>query len=162
MQFAPATRPASFVLTTIIAELIAIGFGDAWEGVSQSCDAGDTWRSRLAPGYPGDTNAVPIPAEFAADPRLAAIPGMAIFNFIAGYRDSNVGVLAIQHWLEVNKEDADHYEPGRQTYIADEGTSGRFLDKPDMIAVMDPPGKHHHSGHRDGKHGTWRQRRDHA
>lgn len=120
-----------------------IGFGDAWQGVSQSCDAGDTWLSRLAPGYPGDLNphAVPLPAEFAADPRLAAIPGMAIFNFIAGYRDTNVGVLAIQHWLEVNKEDADYYEPGRQTYIADEGTSGRFLDKPDMIAVLDPPGK---------------------
>jgi len=118
-----------------------IGFGDAWEGVSQSCDAGDTWRSRLAPGYPGDLNAVQIPAEFAADPRLAAIPGMAIFNFIAGYRDSNVGVLAIQHWLEVNKEDADHYEPGKVTYFADEGTSGRFLDKPDMLAVLDPPSK---------------------
>ena len=88
-----------------------IGFGDAWQGVSQSCDAGDTWLSRLAPGYPGDLNpnAVPLPAEFAADPRLAAIPGMAIFNFIAGYRDTNVGVLAIQHWLEVYKEDADYY-----------------------------------------------------
>ena len=118
-----------------------IGFGDSWQGVSQSCDAGDTWRSRLAPGYPGDFDAEMIPAEFAADPRLAAIPGMAIFNFIAGYRDSNVGVLAIQHWLEVNKEDSDHYEPGRQTYFADEGTSGRFLDKPDMLAVLDPPGK---------------------
>ena len=117
-----------------------IGFGDAWQGVSQSCDAGDTWLSRLAPGYPGDTNAVPIPAEFAADPRLAAIPGMAIFNFIAGFRDSNVGVLAIQHWLEVNKEDADYYEPGRVSYFADTGTSGRFLDKPDMLAVLDPPG----------------------
>jgi len=115
-----------------------IGFGDAWEGVSQSCDAGDTWLSRLAPGYPGDLNAVPIPAEFAADPRLAAIPGMTIFNFIAGYRDSNVGVLAIQHWLEVNKEDADYYEPGKVTFFADEGTSGRFLDKPDMLAVLDP------------------------
>jgi uncharacterized protein YjbI with pentapeptide repeats len=119
-----------------------IGFGDAWEGVSQSCDAGDTWLSRLAPGHPlYEPAAYRIPAQFAADPRLAAIPGMAIFNFIAGYRDTNVGVLAIQHWLEVNKEDADYYEPGRQTYIADEGTSGRFLDKPEMIAVLDPPGK---------------------
>jgi uncharacterized protein YjbI with pentapeptide repeats len=115
--------------------------GDAWEGVSQSCDAGDSWLSRLAPGHPGDTDADIIPAEFAADPRLAAIPGMAIFNFIAGYRDSNNGVLAIQHWLEVNKEDADHYEPGRQTYFADTGTSGRFLDKPDMLAVLDPPNR---------------------
>ena len=65
---------------------------------------------------------------------------MAIFNFIAGYRESNYGVLAIQHWLEVNKEDADFYEPGVETYIADEGTSGRFLDKPDMVAVLDGRG----------------------
>ena len=113
------------------------GFGDSWQGVSQSCTAGDTWRSRLAPGYPGDPDAENIPAEFAADPRLAAIPGMAIFNFIAGYRDSNVGVLAIQHWLEVNKEDAGHYEPGYTTWFADTGTEGRFLDKPDMLAVLD-------------------------
>ena len=114
-------------------------FGDSWQGVSQSCDAGDTWRSRLAPGHA--LHAAPLPAKFAADPRLAAIPGMAIFNFIAGYRDSNVGVLAIQHWLEVNKEDADHYEPGLETYIADSGTEGRFLDKPDMVAVLDAPNR---------------------
>jgi uncharacterized protein YjbI with pentapeptide repeats len=115
-----------------------IGFGDAWEGVSQSCDAGDTWLSRLAPGHPKyEPVNYRIPAGFAADPRLAAIPGMAIFNFIAGYRDTNAGVLAIQHWLEVNKEDADFYEPGVETYIADEGTEGRFLDKPDMVAVLD-------------------------
>jgi hypothetical protein len=113
-------------------------FGDAWQGVSQSCDAGNSWFSRIAPGHPNDLVA-PLPAAFAADPRLQAIPGMAILNFIAGYRDSNVGVLAIQHWLEVNKEDADHYEPGKITYIADEGTSGRFIDKPDMVAVLDPP-----------------------
>ena len=103
----------------------------------KAATAGDTWRSRLAPGYPGDPDAENIPAEFAADPRLAAIPGMAIFNFIAGYRDSNVGVLAIQHWLEVNKEDAGHYEPGYTTWFADTGTEGRFLDKPDMLAVLD-------------------------
>jgi hypothetical protein len=114
-------------------------FGDAWQGVSQSCDAGNSWLSRAAPNHPMSQN--PLPAAFAADPRLQAIPGMAILNFIAGYRDSNQGVLAIQHWLEVNKEDADHYEPGSVTYIADEGTSGRFLDKPDMVAVLDPPNR---------------------
>ena len=35
------------------------GFGDSWQGVSQSCTAGDTWRSRLAPGYPGDPTIPP-------------------------------------------------------------------------------------------------------
>ncbi len=117
--------------------------GDSWLGVSQSCDAGATWRSRIMPGHPGDTDADVIPAAFAADPRVVSIPGwgnpgMAILNFIAGYRDSNVGVLGIQHWLDVNKEDADHNEPGRTTWFADTGTSGRFIDKPDILAVLDP------------------------
>ena len=62
---------------------------------------------------------------------------MAIFNFIAGFRDSSVGVLGIQHWLEVTKEDADHWEPARTTWFADTGTSGRFLDKPDILFLMD-------------------------
>lgn len=115
-------------------------FGDGWQGVSMSCDAGYNWTSRIAPGHP---EYLPVNARingaFAADPRMAAIPGMAIFNFIAGFRDNNDGVVAVQHWLEVNKEDFDHYEPGKVTYIVDTGTSGKFLDKPDMLPVLDPP-----------------------
>ena len=111
-------------------------FGDGWQGVSQSCDAGYSWLSRVAPGHPN--HVAPINAEFAADPSMIAIDGMAIFNFIAGYRDSNVGVVAVQHWLEVNKEDADHYEPGLNTYIVADGSEGRFLDKTDALAVLDP------------------------
>ncbi|MGB5331308.1 MAG: HYR domain-containing protein [Woeseiaceae bacterium] len=115
-------------------------FGDGWQGVSMSCDAGYNWTSRIAPGHP---EYLPVNARingaFAADPRMKAIPGMAILNFIAGFRDSNDGVVAVQHWLEVNKEDADHYEPGKFTYIVDTGTSGKFLDKPDMLPVLDPP-----------------------
>ncbi len=65
-----------------------------------------------------------IGTEFAADPRMIALPGMAIFNFI-GDRDPNSGVLAIQHWLEINKEDADFCEPGQDTTIADTGSSRR-------------------------------------
>ncbi|MGB5491163.1 MAG: hypothetical protein WBM76_10095, partial [Woeseiaceae bacterium] len=111
---------------------------DAWQGVAMSCDAGTTWTSRVAPGHP--IHPSPIGTEFAADPRMIALPGMAIFNFIGGDRDQNNGVLAIQHWLEVNKEDADFYEPGRDTVIADVGSSGRFIDKPDAVALLDLPG----------------------
>ncbi len=111
---------------------------DAWQGVAMSCDAGTTWTSRVAPGHP--IHPSPIGTEFAADPRMIALPGMAIFNFIGGDRDQNSGVLAIQHWLEVNKEDADFYEPGRDTVIADVGSSGRFIDKPDAVALLDLPG----------------------
>ncbi len=108
---------------------------DAWQGVAMSCDAGTTWTSRIAPGHA--LHPSPIGTEFAADPRMIALPGMAIFNFIGGDRDQDSGVLAIQHWLEVNKEDADFYEPGRDTVIADLGTSGRFIDKPDIVALLD-------------------------
>ncbi len=111
---------------------------DAWQGVAMSCDAGTTWTSRVAPGHP--IHPSPIGTEFAADPRMIALPGIAVFNFIGGDRDQNNGVLAIQHWLEVNKEDADFYEPGRDTVIADVGSSGRFIDKPDAVALLDLPG----------------------
>lgn len=113
--------------------------GDAWQGVSMSCDAGTTWTSRVAPGHA--VHPAPIGVGFAADPRISAMPGMAIFNFIGGNRDEDFGVLAIQHWLEVNREDADFYEPGLNTIIADVGTSGRFIDKPDMVLLMDKSGQ---------------------
>jgi hypothetical protein len=114
--------------------------GDAWQGVSTSCDVGtgDVWRSRVAPGHAADDPEFRIPGRFAADPRLVALPGMALFNFITGFRDDNRGALAVQHWLEVNREDADPYEPAARTSIVDLGTDGRFIDKPDMLALLDP------------------------
>ena len=122
--------------------LVDLGF-DAWQGVSQSCDDGASWLSRIAPGSPIDIVA-PVPAAFAADPRMKHIPGygnagLAILNFIGGFRDSDQGVLAIQHWLAVNKEDADFYEPARDTYLVDLGTEGRFIDKPDALPVLTAP-----------------------
>ena len=116
--------------------------GDAWQGVSTSCDVGtgDVWRSRVAPGHAADDPAYRIPGQFAADPRLIALPGMALFNFITGFRDDNRGTLAVQHWLEVNREDTDPYEPAAATSIVDLGTDGRFIDKPDMLALLDPVG----------------------
>jgi predicted ester cyclase len=112
---------------------------EAWQGVAMSCDAGATWTSRVAPGHPA--HAAPIDAAFAADPRMLALPGMAVFEFIGGYRNDNRGVLAIQHWLEINKEDADYYEPALNTIIIDEGTRGRFIDKPEILALLDKESK---------------------
>ena len=110
---------------------------DAWIGMSESCDAGDTWRSRITPGHP--TYAVPsarIPAKFAADPRAIAIPGMTIHGFIGGFRGQDIGVLALQHWLENNQEDGDYNEPALFSTIVDEGTEGRFIDKPEFYFKM--------------------------
>jgi hypothetical protein len=118
------------------------GHEDAWIGQAESCDATNTWTSRIVPGHPN--HAVPIDGRFAADPRAIALPGMTIHGFIAGYRDQDRGVIAVQHWLENNKDDFDYYEPGRNTLIVDLGTEGRFIDKPDFLAVLDesePQGK---------------------
>ncbi len=112
-----------------------LGHEDAWIGQAESCDAGDNWTSRITPGHPN--HAAPIGTRFAADPRVIALPGMAIHGFIGGFRDQDSGVIAVQHWLENNKDDFDYYEPGRNTLIVDEGTEGRFIDKPDFLYVMD-------------------------
>jgi len=103
---------------------------DAWIGMSESCDAGDTWRSRITPGHP--THPEPIGTKFAADPRAIAIPGMTIHGFIGGFRDQDSGVIAVQHWLENNQEDGDYNEPALFSTIVDEGTEGRFIDKPEF------------------------------
>ena len=112
---------------------------DAWQGVAMSCDGAVTWTSRVAPGHAA--HPAPIGTEFAADPRMMSLPGMAVFAFIGGNRDENSGVLAVQHWLENLREDGDYYEPGKFTYIADSGNSGRFIDKPDALLVVDPPNR---------------------
>ena len=112
-----------------------LGHEDAWIGQAESCDSANTWTSRIVPGHPN--HPAPIGTLFAADPRVIALPGMAIHGFIGGFRDQDRGVVAIQHWLENNKDDFDFYEPGLNTIIVDEGTEGRFIDKPDFLAVLD-------------------------
>ena len=71
------------------------GHQDAWIGQAESCDAANTWTSRIVPGHP--THAAPIGTKFAADPRVIALPGMAIHGFIGGFRDQDRGVIAVQH-----------------------------------------------------------------
>ncbi len=112
-----------------------LGHEDAWIGQAESCDAANSWTSRIVPGHPN--HPAPIGTKFAADPRVIALPGLAIHGFIGGFRDQDSGVIAVQHWLENNKDDFDYYEPGLHTLIVDEGTEGRFIDKPDFLAVLD-------------------------
>jgi hypothetical protein len=112
-----------------------LGHQDAWIGQAESCDSANTWTSRIVPGHPNHD--APIGTKFAADPRVIALPGMAIHGFIGGFRDQDSGIIAVQHWLENNKDDFDYYEPGLHTLIVDEGTEGRFIDKPDFLAVLD-------------------------
>ena len=111
-----------------------LGHEDAWIGQAGSCDAGNSWTSRVVPGHPN--HLAPIGTKFAADPRVIALPGLAIHGFIGGFRDQDSGVIAVQHWFENNKDDFDFYEPALNTIIVDEGTEGRFIDKPDFLAVL--------------------------
>ena len=114
--------------------------GDSWMGVSMSNDAGQTWFSRLAPGFLGHPNSLGM--GFAADPGVVAIPGnspgLAILNYIAGFRDSNQGVLAIQRWVEFPQEDQDFWKDENQIYIVADGSDGRFIDKPAFFYLLDP------------------------
>jgi len=113
--------------------------GDSWMGVSMSNDAGQTWYSRLAPGYLGHPNSIGM--GFAADPGVVAIPGnspgLAVLNYIAAFRDSDDGVLAIQRWVEYPQEDQDFWKAEDEIYIVADGSEGRFIDKPAFFYLID-------------------------
>jgi len=107
--------------------------GDGWIGVAESNDFGKTWKSRLAPGYIGHPTSS-IGQGFAADPALVAIPGMgtpgmSVLSYIASFRDSDQGVLALQRYVDFNQEDGDFNKPETSVRIIDLGTEGRFIDK---------------------------------
>lgn len=114
--------------------------GDSWMGVSMSSDAGQTWYSRLAPGFLGHPNSLGM--GFAADPGVVAIPGnspgLAILNYIAAFRDSDAGVLAIQRWVEFPQEDQDFWKPENRIITVADGSEGRFIDKPAFYYLVDP------------------------
>jgi len=118
--------------------------GDSWMGVSMSNDAGQTWFSRLSPGFLGHPNSLGM--GFAADPGVVAIagnatPGLAILNYIAAFRDSDNGVLAIQRWVEYPQEDQDFWKAEDEIYIIADGSEGRFIDKPAFYYLVDEPGQ---------------------
>lgn len=120
--------------------------GDSWMGVSMSNDAGQTWFSRLAPGYKSHPNSLGM--GFAADPGVVAIPsttsggaGFAVLNYIAGFRNSNTGVLAIQRWVERPVEDQDFWKAENKIYTIADGSEGRFIDKPAFLYIVDEPGQ---------------------
>ncbi|WP_405241923.1 HYR domain-containing protein [Lentisalinibacter salinarum] len=107
--------------------------GDGWIGVAESNDFGKTWKSRLAPGYVGHPTSS-IGQGFAADPALVAIPGigtpgMSVLSYIASFRDSDRGVLALQRYVDFNQEDGDFNKPETFVRVIDLGTEGRFIDK---------------------------------
>lgn len=108
--------------------------GDAWIGASMSRNGGETWTSRLVPGFPGDSAS--LNEAFAADATTVAVPGMALLGFIAAGRDSNsTGGMYLQLWPEQNKEDGAPWSYLGTLNILS-GTSGQFVDKPAMMVTL--------------------------
>jgi len=108
--------------------------GDAWIGASTSRNGGETWASRLVPGFPGSTAS--LNEGYAADATVAAVPGMALLGFIAAGRDgASPGGMFLQLWPEENKEDGAPW-----SYLVTQkifgGTSGQFVDKPAMLVTL--------------------------
>jgi hypothetical protein len=118
-----------------------IGHEDAWIASAESCDGGDNWTSRVTPNHPN--HLAPIGFNFAADARAIAIPGLTIHGFIVGNRGSDQGAVALQHWLHINKDDFDFNEPTLNATTVESGTEGKFLDKGELLAVMDDVGNQH-------------------
>lgn len=106
--------------------------GDCWIGVAQSSDFGETWTSRLAPGYLGHPYSLGM--GFAADPSVAEIPGnspgLMLLTYIASFRESDQGVIAVQRYVQSPREDGERYLPeDRPPTIIATGSEGRFHDK---------------------------------
>ncbi len=124
--------------------------GDSWIGYATSNDKAKTFFSGLTPGFKSHPNS--IMTGFAADPTLVEIPGsyatpgdptsvdspgLAVLNYIGANRDSNVGVLVAQRFVENSQEDQLPWIPENTSYIIADGSSGRFIDKPHFIFVPD-------------------------
>ncbi len=117
--------------------------GDAWLGVFTSYDGGESWKSKLLPGYIDD------PAlEFgdslkgfsaASDPTVrAGINGDFYYSGIAFSRIRNgPSVIFVARFKDYNDADAEGAIRYIDTTIIDEGTSGQFADKP-WLAVDIP------------------------
>lgn len=113
--------------------------GDAWMGLSCSRDAGITWQTSLVPGHPGDPD-TSLNLEFAADASLIGVPGLLLYNYIAADRDTEEGGLYFQRYVWLNKEDGSPVARSGGPVEISSGNSGRFLDKPGMVAFLDAPG----------------------
>ena len=128
--------------------------GDAWVGVYQSTDCGQTWLAALMPGYPQDNSpeGAVSPAKglaAGADPTVkAGLAGFYAYSFIAFNRNSNIGKLLLARFIDpnnsqVNASGLTSSDP-LQVPIAQwpiqyvgptllvDGTAGQFLDKPHM------------------------------
>jgi len=113
--------------------------GDAWPGVIMSRDGGHSFISGLHPCHLADP-ACSIGQKFGADPNVLAVPGLVLYNFIAGWRDgSHPGGMYVSRWSKHNREVGPPWV-FLDLAVVDNGTSGRFLDKPGAAVSLAAPG----------------------
>jgi len=120
--------------------------GDAWLGVFKSYDGGQSWKSRLLPGYITD----PQPEEgdslktydAASDPTVrAGVDGLFFISGIAFDRDRNgPSVIFVCRFKDYNDTESGDSIRYIDTTIVDEGTSGQFADKPWLAVDVPRPG----------------------
>ncbi|MGI9221570.1 MAG: immunoglobulin-like domain-containing protein [Woeseiaceae bacterium] len=111
--------------------------GDSNPGVAMSRDRGKTWISGLAPGHLASPFS--IGQKFGADANIEALPGLLIYNYIAGWRDdTRPGGVYVGRYYEHNREVGPPWEFLNIVEV-DVGTSGKFLDKPAFdVSLRDP------------------------
>jgi hypothetical protein len=120
--------------------------GDAWLGVFKSYDGGQSWKSRLLPGYITD----PQPEEgdslktfdAASDPTVrAGVDGLFFISGIAFKRGRNApSVIFVCRYKDYNDTESGDSIRYIDTTIVDEGTSGQFADKPWIAVDIPRPG----------------------
>ena len=120
--------------------------GDAWLGVFKSYDGGQSWKSKLLPGYVTD----PQPEmgdslktfDAASDPTVrAGIDGLFFISGIAFDRERNgPSVIFVCRFKDYNDTESGDSIRYIDTTIVDEGTSGQFADKPWLAVDVPRPG----------------------
>ena len=111
--------------------------GDAWLGVFTSYDGGQSWKSKLLPGYlPGSGEVGDSLRGFdaASDPTVrAGIDGFFYYSGIAFDRKrKGSSVIFVARFRDYNDTESGDSIRYVDTKIIDEGTSGQFADKPWM------------------------------
>jgi len=123
-----------------------IAAGDAWLGVFQSMDRGESWTSTMLPGYPQGGSGSPLYPKYkaAADPVVrAGTNGIFYYAGIAFERLSTTqngdSALFLARYIDNNNTDGTPPIKYVDTRIIDSVTnaSGQFIDKP-WIAVDIP------------------------
>jgi len=119
---------------------------DAWQGVYQSANGGDTWESTLHPGFFLDPSLHPFKLlgfRAAADPTLrSGVAGVAFYSGISFKSDKSLGSLFVSTFADLNNRENDPL-PFKfvRTVIVDVKATPKFIDKPWMYVEAAPPGQ---------------------